>query len=107
MKILVHFEWSSTLFIMLTIMLIIDPRMGHRPGIFLGIISQNPSVSKSNQLHVDIFCFIIIYKLTYIPKIPLKWSIVFLKFGTSTIVPTIYPLEMRSGLVIGIRESFY
>ena len=57
MKILVHFEWSSTLFIMLTIMLIIDPRMGHRPGMFLGMISQNPSVSKSNRLHVVLFWF--------------------------------------------------
>ena len=40
-------------------------------GKFLSIVGQDPSDSKSNQLHVDIFrgCFI---HLRYIPYIPLK-----------------------------------
>ena len=40
------------------------------PGKFLGIGGQDPSDSKSNQLHVDIFqfCFIhLMYILLYIP----------------------------------------
>ena len=41
------------------------------PGRFLGIINQNPSVSKSNWLHVVIFRFFFI-SLKYIPEIPLK-----------------------------------
>ena len=38
------------------------------PGKLLGIVGQDPSDSKSNQLHVDIlrFCFI---HLRYIPSI--------------------------------------
>ena len=35
------------------------------PGRFLGIIGQNPSVSKSNQLHVVVFWFSFIYIEVY------------------------------------------
>ena len=45
-------------------------------GRFLGIISWDPSVCKSNQLHVDILQFSFI-KLGYILQIPLKWSVYF------------------------------
>jgi hypothetical protein len=49
-------------------------------GRFLGIIGWDPSVCKSNRLHVDILWFIYI-KLRYIP---LKWSVILLKSWTST-----------------------
>ena len=49
----------------------------------LSITGQDPSVSKSNQLHVDIFRFSFI-DLRYIPQIPLKVSADLLKFCTST-----------------------
>ena len=42
--------------------------MSSCPGRYLGIIAQNPSVSKSNRLHVVIFR-IFFSKLRYIPKI--------------------------------------
>ena len=51
--------------------------------IFLGIISWDPSVCKSNRLHVDILRFFYI-NLRYIPWIPLKWSIILLPSWTST-----------------------
>ena len=44
-------------------------------GRFLGIPSRDPSVPKSNRLHVDIFPFSFI-KLGYILCIPLKWSVI-------------------------------
>ena len=51
---------------------------------FLNIVGQNPSVSKSNQLHVVISRVIFIIICCYIPHIPLKWWVVFLKSWTST-----------------------
>ena len=52
-------------------------------GKFLGIFGQDPSDSKSNRLHVDIFqcCFI---HLRYILHIPLKCLVIILKSWTST-----------------------
>ena len=45
-------------------------------GVFLGTIGQNPSISKSNQLHV---IFQPVFDdLRYIPQIPLKWFVIFL-----------------------------
>jgi hypothetical protein len=41
------------------------------PGKFLGIVGQDPSDSKSNWLHVDIFYFFFIH-LRYISQIPLE-----------------------------------
>ena len=38
----------------------------HCPERFLGIISQNPSVSKANRLHVDIFQSVFT-SLRYVP----------------------------------------
>ena len=55
-------------------------------GVFgenLSLTGQDPSVSKSIQLHVDIFRVFFI-NLRYILKIPLKWSVNFLKSWTST-----------------------
>ena len=43
---------------------------------FLGIIGPNPSVSKSNQLHVGIFSFFFI-DLRHILYIPLTWLVIF------------------------------
>jgi hypothetical protein len=48
------------------------------PGKFLDIVGQDPSNSKSNRLHVDIFRFCFIH-LKYIPRIPLKRSVSFMK----------------------------
>ena len=46
-------------------------------GRFVGIItSWDPSVCKSNRLHVDMLWFSFI-KLGYILYIPLKWSVIF------------------------------
>ena len=54
------------------------------PRRFLGIIGQDPSVSKSNWLHVvTIFQFFLI-KLRNIPQILLKWWVIFLNSWTST-----------------------
>ena len=52
-------------------------------GRFLSIIGWDPSVGKSNRLHVDILWFSFI-KLGYIPYIPLKWSVIFLESWSST-----------------------
>ena len=52
-------------------------------GRFLGIIGGDPSICKSNRLHVGILRFCL-YKLGYILWIPLKWSVLFLQFWTST-----------------------
>ena len=52
-------------------------------GRFLGIIGWDPSVCKSNRLHVDILRFSYI-NLRYIPQIPLKCSVILLKSWTST-----------------------
>ena len=52
-------------------------------GRFLGITGWDPSVCKSNRLHVDILRFSFI-KLGYILWIPLKWSVSFLQSWTST-----------------------
>ena len=50
------------------------------PGMFLSIVSQDPSDSKSNRLHVDnIFRFCL--------QILLKRSVILLKSGTSTASP--------------------
>ena len=46
------------------------------PGRLLGTIGLNPSVSKSNRLHVVVFWFRSI-NLRYIPHIPLKGSVIF------------------------------
>ena len=52
-------------------------------GRFLDIIGWDPSVCKSNRLHVDILRFFYI-NLRYIPQIPLKWSVILLNTWTST-----------------------
>ena len=52
-------------------------------GRILGIISWDPSVCKSNRLHVDIIR-VSFLKLGYILYIPLKWPIIFLQSWTST-----------------------
>ena len=49
----------------------------------LDIVGQDPSDSKSNRLHVDIFRFCFIH-FRYIPQIPLKWSVLLLRSWTST-----------------------
>ena len=46
------------------------------------ITGWDPSVCKSNQLHVDMLRFSFI-KLRYIPYIPPKWSVIFLQSWTS------------------------
>ena len=48
----------------------------------LGIIGWDPSVSKSNRLHVDIFR-LFFANLRCILLIPLKWWVIFLKSWTS------------------------
>jgi hypothetical protein len=52
-------------------------------GRFLGIAGWDPSVCKSNRLNVDILQFSFI-KFGHILQIPLKWSVIFLQFWTST-----------------------
>ena len=52
-------------------------------GRFWGISGWDPSVCKSNWLHVDILRFSLI-KLRYIMQIPLKWSVSLLHSWTST-----------------------
>ncbi len=52
-------------------------------GRFLGIIGWDPSVCKSNRLHVHILRFSFI-RLGYILYISLKWSVIFLQSSTST-----------------------
>ena len=52
-------------------------------GRFLGIIGWDPSVCKSNRLHVHILGFSII-ELRYIPYIILKLLVIFLQSWTST-----------------------
>ena len=52
-------------------------------GRFLGITRRDPSVCKSNQLHVGILRFSFI-KSGYIPWIPLKWWVILLQSWTST-----------------------
>ena len=53
------------------------------PGRVLGILCQNPSISKSNQLHVEIFQFSLI-NLKYNSWISLKRFITLLKSRAST-----------------------
>ena len=53
------------------------------PGRFLGITGWDPSVWKSNRLHVDSFWLSFI-KLGWILQIPLKWWVIFLQSWTST-----------------------
>ena len=54
-------------------------RLGQWPGRFLGIIvGWDPSVCKSNRLHVDILWFPFI-ELGYILWFPRKWSVIFLQ----------------------------
>ena len=53
------------------------------PGRFLGMIGQNLSVSKANQLHVGIFRFFFT-NVRCIPWIPSKCSVIMLKSWTST-----------------------
>ena len=58
--------------------------LGQWSGRFLGMITGwDPSVCKSNQLHVDILRFSFI-ELGYILRIPLKCSVIFLQSWTST-----------------------
>ena len=52
-------------------------------GRFLGIIGWDPSVCKSDLLHVDILWIFFII-LGYILWILLEWSVIFLQFWTST-----------------------
>ena len=49
----------------------------------LGITGWDPSVCKSNWLHVDILRISFI-KLEYVLQTPLKWSVIFLQSWTST-----------------------
>ena len=51
---------------------------------FLGIISQNPTVSKSNRFHVVIFQFFSLIIWGIFRMIFLTWSVIFLKSWTST-----------------------
>ena len=53
------------------------------PWWFLGKISQDPSVSKSNQFQVVIFQVFRFKNLKYISQIPLKWWVIFLESWTS------------------------
>ena len=50
----------------------------------LGIIGWDPSVSKCNHLHVDIFQFFFFIILGYIPWNTPKWSVIVPKSRTST-----------------------
>jgi hypothetical protein len=51
----------------------------------MNIIDQNPSVSKSDQLHVTIFQFVYFIDLRYIPThISIKRLVIFLKSSTLT-----------------------
>ena len=43
---------------------------------FSGIVDQDPSNSKSNRLHVDIFRFCFIHLRYIFPYVPLKWWVV-------------------------------
>ena len=56
--------------------------VGQWSGRFLGIIGQDPSVCKSDRLHVDILRFSFT-KLGYILWITLKWSVILLQSGAS------------------------
>ena len=53
------------------------------PGRIVGIIGQDPSVPKSNRSHAVIFLFFFV-NVQYIPYIPLKSWVTFLKSSTST-----------------------
>jgi hypothetical protein len=68
--------WSALCWLWVGYML-----LGQCPGRFLGIINQDPSVSKSNWLHVNIFWFSSEESINfwYILYIPLEWSISLLK----------------------------
>ena len=88
---------STTFFTLITIKIIIQApktirkllqlRFGianYCPGNFWAyIVSQDPSDSKSNRLHIDIFPFCFIH-LRYILHIPLKWMVIILKSRTAT-----------------------
>jgi hypothetical protein len=52
-------------------------------GEFLGIISWDPNVCKSNRLQFNIL-HIPFIKLRYILQFPLKWSVIFMQSPTST-----------------------
>ena len=52
-------------------------------GRFLGITGWDPSICKSNWLHVDILPFFFI-KLGYILQIPYKWSLIIMQSWIST-----------------------
>ena len=56
-------------------------------GRFLSIIGWDPSVCKSNRLHVGTIRFFYL-NLRYIPWIPLKWSVILLKSWTAAIFPS-------------------
>ena len=72
----------------------------HCPERFLGaVIEQDPHVSKSNRLHVDIFQFFFA-NVRYIPLIPLKRSLMFLAAGVFA-DDLILCLERFLGTVIG------
>ena len=59
------------------------PHSHQCPGRISGIVSWNPSVSKSGWSRIDIFQFSL-FKAGYILWIPLRWWEIFLKFWAST-----------------------
>ena len=68
---------------MIIMIIIIKNTSDQYLGRFFDIVSRDPSVSKSNWFHVDIFQNFFI-KWGYILWIPHKRSTVFLKFEIST-----------------------
>ena len=57
--------------------------LGRFLGIKLRLTGWDPSVCKSNRLHVDILRFSFV-ELGYILYIPLNWLVIFLQSSTST-----------------------
>ena len=79
---------------------------------FLGIVGQNPSDSKSNRLHVDIFRFCFIHSRYILLYISLKWSVNLLKsptfigyFSNSTISSQTVSLPLFYPETLGVRCS--
>ena len=76
-------------------------------GMILDISSWDPSVSKFNRLHVDMFRWFFFINLRFILHIPLKCSVIFLNFSTSighfsnstgsSLTLLIFPTRVHSG----------
>ena len=75
------------------------------PGRFLGIIGQNPSVSKSNRLYVVIFRFFFI-DLRNISRITVKRSVNHLEFQPVIPQISIGSLELAAGSPRSLDEVF-